>query len=303
VESLEYDHRERRVSAVRVIDTRTGARQQYTAKLVFLCASAFASVQMLLNSRSEQHPDGLANSSGTLGRYIMVHYHGVGATATMPGFEDKYYYGNRPNTLYFPRFRNLGGEESKLDFVRGYGYQSMAMPIAWSSHWHRVPGFGADFKHAMRKPGPWFIFLEGFGEHLPYADNRITLERATDRFGVPQLRFEVTFRENERRMGADILRQSVDMLTAAGAANINPLPQPAVPGTSIHEYGGARMGADPRESVVNAFNQAHDASNLFITDGASMSSSSCVNPSLTFMALTARAAGYAVEQLRAGAIG
>jgi choline dehydrogenase-like flavoprotein len=303
VESLEYDHRKRRVSAVRVIDTRTGARQQYTAKLVFLCASAFASVQVLLNSRSEQHPDGLANSSGTLGRYIMVHYHGVGATATMPGFEDKYYYGNRPNTLYFPRFRNLGGEESKLDFVRGYGYQSMAMPIAWSSYWHRVPGFGADFKHAMRKPGPWFIFLEGFGEHLPYADNRITLERATDRFGVPQLRFEVTFRENERRMGADILRQSVDMLTAAGAANINPLPQPAVPGTSIHEYGGARMGADPRESVVNAFNQAHDASNLFITDGASMSSSSCVNPSLTFMALTARAAGYAVEQLRAGAIG
>ena len=198
----------------------------------------------------------------------MVHYHGVGATATMPGFEDKYYYGNRPNTLYFPRFRNLGGEESKLDFVRGYGYQSMAMPIAWSSYWHRVPGFGADFKRAMRKPGPWFIFLEGFGEHLPYADNRITLERATDRFGVPQLRFEVTFRENERRMGADILRQSVDMLTAAGATNINPLPEPAVPGTSIHEYGGARMGADPRESVVNAFNQAHDAPNLFITDGA-----------------------------------
>jgi choline dehydrogenase-like flavoprotein len=235
VESLEYDHRKRRVSAVRVIDTRTGARQKYTAKLVFLCASTFASVQVLLNSRSEQHPEGLANSSGTLGRYIMVHYHGVGATATMPGFEDKYYYGNRPNTMYFPRFRNLGSEDSELDFVRGYGYQSMAMPIAWSSYWHRVPGFGADFKRALRKPGPWFIFLEGFGEHLPYADNRITLERATDRFGVPQLRFEVTFRENERRMGADILRQSFDMLTAAGAENINPLPEPAVPGTSIHE--------------------------------------------------------------------
>jgi choline dehydrogenase-like flavoprotein len=302
VESLEYDPRKRRVSGVRVLDTGTGARQKYTAKLVFLCASTFASVQVLLNSRSERHPEAFADSSGTLGRYIMVHPHGVGATATMPGFEDKYYFGNRPNTLYFPRFRNLGGNDEGLDFVRGYGYQSMAMPIAWSSFWHRVPGFGADFKRALRKPGPWFIFLEGFGEHLPYADNRITLDRATDRFGVPQLRFEVTFRENERRMGADIMRQSVDMLTAAGASNINPLPEPAVPGSSVHEYGGARMGADPRQSVVNAFNQAHDAPNLFITDGACMSSSSCVNPSLTFMALTARAAGYAVEQLRAGAI-
>lgn len=299
VESLEYDPKTRRVSAVRVIDAQTRARQRYTAKLVFLCASTFASLQILLNSRSAAHPAGLANSSGTLGRYVMDHVHGHGAQGVLRGFEKKYYFGNRPNGIYLARFRNV--DRAERDFVRGYGFQGGASPQEWPVMWNQILGFGADYKRALRQPGAWKMLILAFGECLPYADNRVVLSPQRDRFGIPQLRFELTYRENEQRMGEDIVRESVAMLEAGGASDIVPFKAPYTPGTSIHEFGGARMGRDPRESVLNAQNQAHDVPNLFVTDGACMSSSSCVNPSLTFMALTARAAAYAVDQLKAGA--
>ena len=299
VESLEYDPVTHRVSAAQVIDADTKARYRYTARMVFLCASTFASLQILLNSRSTGAPSGLANSSGTLGRYVMDHYHGGGAVATMPGFAGKYYYGNRPNTLYLPRFRNVtAGDEAGVDFLRGYCYQGIGYPGEWESTWQQIPGFGKQFKEKLRHPGDWHLFLLGFGECLPYKDNRVVLDEKRDRFGIPQLRFDITYRDNERRLGVDMTNQAAAMLAAAGATSIKRFEEAFTPGTSIHEFGGARMGKDPRESVLNEHNQAHDVTNLFVTDGSCMSSTSCVNPSLTFMALTARAVKYAVEQAK-----
>jgi choline dehydrogenase-like flavoprotein len=302
VEALEYDPSGHRVTAVRVIDAVTKAHHRFTGKMVFLCASTFASLQILLNSRSQRFPDGLANSSGALGRYVMDHWHGGGAAATIPGFKGRYYYGNRPNSLYVPRFRNLRDADADVDFVRGYCYQGVGYPEEWETTWSQIPGFGADFKRQLRRPGEWHLFLLGFGECLPYKDNRVVLDERTDRFGVHQLRFELTYRDNERRLGADMTNQAAAMLEVAGGTSIVRFDQPYTPGTSIHEFGGARMGNDPRESVLNGYNQAHDVRNLFVTDGACMSSTSCVNPSLTFMALTARAAKYAVEQMKTHAI-
>jgi len=298
VESLELDGARGRVTAVRAVDTLTRERTRYRTKVVFLCASTFASLQILLNSRSERFPGGLANFSGTLGRFVMDHNHGQGAAGVMPGFESKYYYGNRPNTFYIPRFRNLERGKDEVEFIRGYGYQGLALPDDWTMTWHRIPGFGADYKQALRRPGRWMLFMLGFGEVLPYADNRVVLDSKVDRFGTPQLRFEVTYRDNERLMGLDMAQQAIAMLEAAGATDILPFSEPFIPGTSIHEYGGARMGRDAATSVVNEHNQCHDVPNVFVTDGACMASSACVNPSLTFMALTARAAEYAASRLR-----
>jgi choline dehydrogenase-like flavoprotein len=299
VERLEYDAKRGRVTAVHVVDSQTKARRRHTARIVFLCASTYATNQLLLNSRSDAFPNGLANRSGTLGRYIMDHMHGHGGTAAMPGFESKYYFGNRPNTLYVPRVRNVSGDDEGVDFVRGYGYQGLAAPDEWNSMWNSTPGFGAEYKRALRHPGQWRMFLLAFGECLPYEDNRVVLDGPPDRFGIPQLRFDFSYRENERRMGEDIIRDTSAMLEAAGGRDIKPFTKPFTPGTSIHEFGGVRMGNDPREAVLNAHNQAHDVPNVFATDGSCMSSTSCVNPSLTFMALTARAASYAVDELKA----
>lgn len=301
VESLEYDPASRRIAAVRVIDSQTRTRHRFTAKVVFMCASTFGTLQILLNSRSPAFPQGCANSSGTLGRYVMDHWHGTGASATFSAFTGRYYFGNRPNSLFVPRFRNLDTAENS-DFLRGYCYQGIGYPEEWDTTWSQIPGFGADFKRQLRRPGAWHVFLLGFGECLPYEDNRVVLDEKADRFGVPQLRFEITYRENERRLGADITNEAAAMLEAAGGTSIVRFDKPYTVGTSIHEFGGARMGHDPRESVLNSHNQAHDVPNLFVTDGSCMASTSCVNPSLTFMALTARAAAYAVEQLQTHSI-
>jgi len=303
VEGLDYDAPSRRISGVRAIDTQTGERRRYTARLVFLCASTVGSVQILLNSRSEHFPQGLANRSGTLGRYVMDHTSGLAAVGVSMEFPEKYWYGARPNGIYIPRFRNLGKRDADVDFVRGYGFQGMSMPLEWKMMGGQIPGFGAGFKQALRKPGGWIFALVGFGECLPYRDNRVLLDaKKVDRFGIPQVRFEVEFRDNEQRMRADINREAQAMLKAAGMTQVIPVGVEGPPGSAIHEMGGARMGRDAADSVLNAHNQAHDIPNLFVTDGACMTSSSCVNPSLTFMALTARAADYAVAQLRSGAI-
>ena len=297
VSNLEYDAGSKRVTGVRVVDANTGQAELIPARLVFLCASAMASTQILMNSRipgtGQSHFDG----SGTLGRYVMDHIFRVGAAGEVPGLTEYIEYGRRPGGVYVPRFRNNGGEEG-VGFRRGYGYQGNA-----SRDPAPPQGFGAAMKHGMRQYAPWRFSMGAFGECLPYEDNRVSLHAdKVDRFGVPLMRFDVTFRDNEIKMMNDAQVEGEKMLRAAGLTNVVSWHGEHVPGDAIHEMGGARMGADPRQSVVNKWGQAHDAANLFVSDGAQMASISCVNPSLTFMALTARATDHAVKQLQAGAI-
>jgi len=295
VTNLEYDAAKKRVTGVRFIDAKTGKAEVVDAGLVFLCASAMASNQILLNSRPAGNGRSHFDASGTLGKYVMDHIFRVSIDGDIPGMEEFIEYGRRPGGVYIPRFRNLDGDEG-AGFKRGYGYQGSA---------RRDPappvGFGASMKHGMRKYGGWKFGMGAFGECLPYEDNRVSLHPdKVDRFGVPLMRFDVRFREIELRMMSDARMQGEAMLRAAGLANVRSYEDEHVPGDAIHEMGGARMGADPRSSVLNKWSQAHDAANLFVTDGAQMASVSCVNPSLTFMALTARAADHAVKQFRSG---
>ncbi len=307
VHSVIYDETTDRATGVRVIDAETLETTEYQAKLIFLCASTLGSTQILLNSTSPRFPDGLANSSGALGRYLMDHHFRVGATATMEGFDDRYYYGNRPNGVYVPRFRNISAATRHPDFVRGYGFQGGASRPSWGRG-NQMPGFGADFKHALRDPGPWRWWLGGWGEALPQADNRVTLDtEQTDRWGMPLLRIDCSWGENELAMRKDMAVSAAEMLDAAGATDIQMFDEllengaesgAAAPGLCIHEMGTARMGRDPRTSVLNAHNQAHDVPNLFVTDGSCMTSAANQNPSITYMALTARAAAFAVDEMK-----
>ncbi|WP_230770262.1 GMC family oxidoreductase [Sphingomonas sp. Leaf4] len=295
VTSLDYDAAHKRVTGVRYIDAKTGQAQTVSANLVFLCASAMGSVQILMNSRAPGSERSHFDTSGTLGRYVMDHIFRVGVSGEIPGMEEFIEYGRRPGGVYVPRFRNLNPTED-VGFKRGYGYQGSARrdPAA-------PVGFGASMKQGMRRYSPWKFSMGAFGECLPYADNRVSLKAdKLDRFGVPLMRFDVRFRENELRMMRDAREQGEAMLKAAGMRNVTSYEGEHVPGDAIHEMGGARMGADPGKSVLNGWSQAHDAANLYVTDGAQMASVSCVNPSLTFMALTARAADHAVKTMRQG---
>lgn len=293
VTSLDYDAAGKRVTGVRFVDAKTGQAEVVRADIVFLCASAMASTQILMNSRALGGARSHFDESNTLGRYVMDHIFRVSINGEIPGMQDLIEYGRRPGGVYIPRFRNIGGEEG-VGFKRGYGYQGSA---------RRDPlgpvGFGATMKHGMRRYGPWKFGMMAFGECLPYADNRVSLHPTrVDRFGMPLMRFDVTFRDNELRMMADARTQGEAMLRGAGLANVTSTEGEHVPGDAIHEMGGARMGRDPRKSVLNAWSQAHAASNLYVTDGAQMASAACVNPSLTFMALTARAVDHAVARAR-----
>ncbi|PTQ11834.1 GMC family oxidoreductase [Sphingomonas oleivorans] len=297
VTGLDYDPGTRRVTGVRFIDAKTGQAEAVSARLVFLCASAMASTQILMNSRAPGSGRSHFDSSGTLGRYVMDHILRVEISGDIPGMEEYIEYGRRPGGVYVPRFRNIGKDDG-VGFRRGYGYQGSA---------HREPaepvGFGASMKQGMRRYGGWKFSFGAFGECLPYEDNHVSLHPdKVDRFGVPLMRFNVTFRDNELRMMADAREEGEKMLRKAGLQNVKSEEKEHVPGDAIHEMGGARMGTDPRASVLNRWSQAHDAANLFVTDGAQMASISCVNPSLTFMALTARAADHAVRGLREGMI-
>ncbi|GFE72978.1 GMC oxidoreductase [Novosphingobium sp. TCA1] len=297
VTNLEYDPTTKKVTGVRFIDAKTGQAEVVRARVVFLNASTLGSVQILMNSRSEGSERSHFDTSGTLGRYVMDHVFRVGVKGDIPGMEEFIEYGRRPGAIYVPRFRNNGKDED-LGFRRGYGYQGGA---------YREPskpvGFGAAMKEGMRRYSGWKFQMGAFGECLPYEDNRVSLNpNKADRFGLPLMRFDVTFRDNELRMMADAREQGERMLRAAGLKNVESKVKEHVPGDAIHEMGGARMGDDPRASVLNKWSQAHDASNLFVTDGAQMASISCVNPSLTFMALTARAVDHAVKGLKAGTI-
>jgi len=303
VERLEYDTDSGKISRVHVIDTITGDRLTYTAKVFFLCASTVGSTQILMNSVSKAFPDGLANRSGVLGHYMMDHTLGVSGIGIFLDNMDSYYHGNRPTGLYIPRFRNVGGQDEDADFVRGYGYQTATLRMDWQTGIN-TKGFGASLKNSLRKPGPWIFALAGFTECLPRESNRMFLSKdKVDRFGIPQVAFDFEWSENEINLRRDAKKQADRLLKAAGAVMIFPGDEAmSIPGEGIHEMGTARMGDDPSQSVLNAYNQAHDVTNLFVTDGSFMTSSSCVNPSLTYMAFTARACDYAVKQLAQGAL-
>jgi choline dehydrogenase-like flavoprotein len=302
VESLDYDHAKQRISAVRVIDAQTKVRRSFQARVVFLCASTIPTAQILLNSRSEAFPQGLANSSGQVGRNLMDHVFGIGAVGDVPGLLDRYYYGRRPTGIVIPRYANVT-EDGRGEYARGWSFQGRGK----RTHWERAidkPGIGAQLKTELREPGPWQMLLSGFAEMLPRPDNRVTLDdRKSDAWGQPLVHVDCTHGENEKRLAARANQDALDMLVAAGCTNVRPLyPNVLPPGSCAHEMGTARMGLDPKSSVLNRHNQAHDVPNLFITDGSCMTSSSCMGPSLTYMALSARAAHYAADLLASGSL-
>jgi choline dehydrogenase-like flavoprotein len=296
VHSLIFDPATQRVSGVRVIDAQTKNTQEFKGKIVFLCASTLESTRILLNSACSEFPNGLANNSGELGRNLMDHHMGSGAAGVMPGHEDKMPFGNRPNGIYLPRFRNVKTKEK--NFLRGYGYQGGGDREDWTRALS-MPGLGVDFKNKIREPGPWTMSLSGFGECLPNHNNYVEIDKnKLDAWGIPTLKIHCEWSENERAMARDMSSQAAEMLASAGARNIAVWSKMTPPGLSIHELGTARMGRDPKTSVLNGYNQAHDVKNLFLTDGACMASGSCVNPSLTYMAITARACDYAVTKMK-----
>jgi choline dehydrogenase-like flavoprotein len=301
VTSLLHDARKDRADGVRIQDAATGAEEEFYAKVIFVCASAIGTAAILLNSTSRRFPNGFGNGSDQVGRNIMDHHLGVGAQAEVPGFEDRYYSGRRPNGIYVPRFRNLGdAATARTDFIRGYGYQGGAARMGWQRG-AMTPGFGAEWKEGLTQPGPWGMRIGGFGEMLPHPDNRMTLNPdLKDRYDLPTVTFNVRFRENEAAMRKDMQAAAVEMLESAGFRNVRGFDTPPGPGLGIHEMGTARMGRDPKTSVLNAHNQMHECRNVYITDGAAMTSSACQNPSLTYMALTARASAHAVEAGRRG---
>ena len=293
-----YDAKTQKATGVRVIDSLTKESIEFSSKLVFLCASSMASTAILMQSKSSRFPNGMGNDSGELGHNIMDHQLGSGASGRYDGFKDQYYAGRRPNGFYIPRFRNLRNDNKKVDFLRGYGYQGGASRWGWNESVAEL-AYGKDFKKEVLKPGDWSIGMGGFGEVLPYHENKMFLNyEKLDQWGLPKIVFDAEFKENEIKMKEDWKVQAAEMLENAGFKDVNINDSNAPIGKGIHEMGTARMGKDPKTSVLNKHNQVHSVSNLFVTDGACMTSSANQNPSLTYMALTARAANHAISELK-----
>jgi choline dehydrogenase-like flavoprotein len=297
VNSIIYDAKKGKAKGVLVIDSLTNERHEFQAGVIFVCGSTIGSTWILQNSISAQFPNGLGNGSGVLGKYLMDHHFRTGASGVMEGFEDKYTFGRRPSGTYVPRFRNLGTE--KRDYIRGFGYQGGATR---GGSWQRLVtemGFGAEMKEKAVEPSQWSMGLGGFGECLPYEDNKMFLDfDKKDKWGQPTVVFDAEFKENEKKMRLDMQNDAAEMLEAAGCKNVEKYDRGCFPGMAIHEMGTARMGKDPKTSVLNEWNQLHECKNVFVTDGSAMASTSCVNPSLTYMALTARAADYAAKEFK-----
>jgi choline dehydrogenase-like flavoprotein len=296
VQSLIYDEANEKVTGVRIIDSETNEAIEYSSKIIFVNASTLSTTQILLNSKSSRFENGLGNDSGELGHNLMDHTYRVGAMGKVAGFDDKYYKGRRPNGIYIPRYVNID-ENSKSDkFVRGFGFQGEGFRGGNPAN---IESFGADYKDSILKPGPWEFFITGFAECLPYHDNQVTLNGdVLDKWGQPTLSIDAEFKANEKALNKQIQEDAVEMLQKVGLKDILGFDKEHPPGYGVHEMGTARMGRDPKTSVLNDFNQVHAAKNVFVTDGACMTSSSCVNPSLTYMALTARAANHAVSELK-----
>lgn len=298
VHEVVYDEQLGKATGVKVIDTETDETFEFKAKIIFLCASAIASASILLQSKSERFPNGLGNDSGELGHNIMDHHFKVGAKGIMKGYEDKYYKGRRPTGTYMPRFRNIGGDTDQSTFIRGYGFQGGASRDG-SSELIAELKYGPKLKEAILKPGDWEMDFHGFGETLPNHDNKMYLNyNKKDKWGLPTITFDAGFGENELAMREDIKQQAVEMLKAGGCENIETYDEKIGMGLGIHEMGTARMGHDPKTSVLNKYNQIHACKNVFVTDGAFMTSAGNQNPSLTYMAFTARAAQYATQELK-----
>jgi choline dehydrogenase-like flavoprotein len=296
VYELIYDDKLGKATGVKVLDAETGEQTEFYAKVIFLCASTFGSTFIMLNSISNRFPNGFGNDSDQLGRNIMDHHLSVGAFAEVEGFDDKYYSGRRANGFYIPRYRNIGND--KRDYVRGFGYQGGASRQGWSSLVAEL-SIGKELKEAVSKPGHWTIGMGGFGEILPYEDNRVTLNKdKKDKYGLPTLTFDADLHDNEYKMRKDMAADAAEMLEAAGYKNVGTFDNKIGVGLGIHEMGTARMGKDPKTSVLNKWNQVHACKNVFVTDGSAMASAACQNPSLTYMALTARAVDYAVSELK-----
>ncbi|WP_215223334.1 GMC oxidoreductase [Echinicola shivajiensis] len=293
-----YDKDTKKATGVEVIDAETMETIEYKSKIVFLCASAFNSTQILMRSATDIWPEGLGSSSGELGHNVMDHHFRLGASGKVEGFEDKYYFGRRPGGVYIPRFRNVG--DDKRDYVRGFGYQGGASRSGWSRNVGEM-NIGGPLKEALTEPGPWSMGMMAFGEILPYHENTIKLSKEVkDKWGMYALVMNAEIKENEEKMRKDMMNDAAEMLEAAGVKDVNTYDSGYTFGQGIHEMGTARMGRDPKSSVLNGNNQVWDAKNVFVTDGAAMTSASAVNPSLTYMAMTARAASFAVEELKKG---
>ena len=300
VTKILYDKDTKKAKGVEIIDAETNKTYQYFAKIIFLNASTFNSAWILMNSATDIWPEGLGSSSGELGHNIMDHHLGVGASGTVEGYDDKYYFGRRANGIYIPRYRNLFGD--KRDYLRGFGYQGGASRQGWSRDIAEM-NIGGEFKDALSEPGNWSMGMGGFGEILPYHENKITLDKTKkDKWGLNVLAFDAEWKENEKKMRLDMKNDAVEMLEAAGVKNVVGYEGDGTMGRGIHEMGTARMGLDPKTSVLNKWNQVWDAQNVFVTDGSFMTSAACVNPSLTYMAITARAADHAVSELKKGNI-
>ncbi|WP_298238580.1 GMC family oxidoreductase [uncultured Algibacter sp.] len=300
VHEVIYDDKTKKATGVRVIDSETRETFVYKAKIIFLCASAIASTSILLQSKSERFPNGLGNDSGELGHNIMDHHFRVGARAVAEGFEDKYVKGRRANAIYIPRFRNLGGKTDQKTFKRGYGLQGGAYKADVTETIAELK-YGPKLKEAILKPGQWQINFTGFGEVLPDHNNRMYLDYdKLDEWGLPTVTFDAGFGENELAMRKDIQEQAIEVLKAGGFKDIEgyDLKEAHALGLGIHEMGTARMGHDPKTSVLNKYNQIHTCTNVYVTDGAFMTSSACQNPSLTYMAFTARAANHAAKEFK-----
>jgi len=291
-----YDKDKKRATGVEVLDAEDNKTYVYNAKIIFLNASTLNSAWVLMNSATDVWEGGLGSSSGELGHNIMDHHLGVGAGGKVEGFEDKYLFGRRANGIYIPRYRNLFGD--KRDYLRGFGYQGGAGRDGWGRN---IPEFniGGEFKDALSEPGAWSMGIGGFGETLPYHENKITLDKTKkDKWGLNVLAMDIEYKENEKRMRIDMQRDAEEMLTIAGVKNVTSYIGDGTLGRGIHEMGSARMGRDSKTSVLNSFNQVWDAPNVFVTDGSFMASAACQNPSLTYMAFTARAAEHAVSELK-----
>ncbi|HMC86004.1 MAG TPA: GMC family oxidoreductase [Chitinophagaceae bacterium] len=294
-----FDEQTNKAKGVRIIDELTKESTEFFAKIIFLNASTIGTATLLLQSTSKHFPDGFGNSSGEVGHNLMDHHSSIGATGDSDSFNDQYYKGRKPTGVYIPRFRNLNDQTRQKDFIRGYAYQADAKRHEWKDTMTMNDSFGASFKEQLAKPGPWFLWLGAFGECLPNHENKVTLDKEKkDKWGLPLADISFSYGENEKAMRKDMHASAVEMLNATGFKNIQPFDYDPAGGTEVHEMGTVRMGKDVKTSVLNGNNQMHDVKNVFITDGSCMPSGGCQNPSLTYMALTARACDFAVSELK-----
>jgi choline dehydrogenase-like flavoprotein len=298
VQSIIYDEKLNKATGVRVVDAHTKETTECFAKIIFVNAATLNTNLILLNSTSARFPNGLGNDNGLLGKFVAFHNYRGSLSATVEGHQDEYYYGRRPTMLMLPNFRNVHKQET--DFLRGYMVHFSADRAGWGRD---VPGnpVGAEFKEGTVEAGPYGVYMMMQGETIPKITNQVSLSKdQKDQWGVPTLKVNVGYDDNDEKVLADFLAQGAEMLEAAGCTNIRPHDSKQAPGLDIHEMGGVRMGKDPKTSLLNKWNQLHECKNVFVTDGACMVSTSTQNPSLTFMAITARAADYAVQELKKG---